>query len=185
MKTNFFIFFMVLLLSESSAGQTLIINFDDRTDYNEFEYCDENRSIDFTTSIETRNSDYIYSGRASKKISWNFQTGDFCGWGVIVIRNGNHLDISSAKYLSFWTLRNSDENFQIKIKDKDGVESFVNSYQFLSNESGWQEIRIPIRDFGTEVNLRSIENISLGFNSSLSQPGRNEIWIDEFYILPN
>lgn len=174
-----FAFFLPLFLF--AQEKIIVMNFDGDQLGEEFEFCQTDQ-INYKSSWETQCSDCIKSGVGSKKFKWNFNSGEYCGWGIGLkkVRTGYDLRSKNIKYLSFWLRRSNNENFQIKVKDTSNEEVTILSIRYINpSMTDWQLVRIPITDFGTEINLSSIDNINFGFNSTYSSEGENMVWIDE------
>jgi hypothetical protein len=108
-----------------------------------------------------------HSGPYALKLIYKFTGGGNGGWGVSW-RNtsAGSFDASGFNHLNLWVKgQTGRERFQVGLKDTRGKENKIESDSLVVSISNWARIAIPLNRF-RDVDLRSIENINVGFNSN-------------------
>lgn len=175
---NSILFVGLLFCATLSSAQPPIL----LTDFGNPGFCFGSPKAQFGCFLEMTSDSLINSRPASMRIEFNLNIGEYGGWGIAMNGQGTR----GARYLSFFVLRSSNNcHFEIKAKDLDKKEGVVYSWNYLDhNAQGWQEVRVPLQDFAKQgVNLFRLESFSLGTNYSLTGPGTNYIWVDDFYLV--
>lgn len=86
----------------------------------------------------------------NKCFETNTNAGTWAGWGVIYMPEGTSTDLSSyaGGYLKFWVKTQAD--LKVEIKDTANRTKHISAYGWDSTDT-WQEISIPINDFGANL----------------------------------
>lgn len=118
-----------------------------------------------------------HSGPHGLKLTYKFTGAGHGGWGVgWKTASAGSFNASEFTHLRLWVKGlNGSERFQLGLKDTRDNETKFESDSLVINISNWSEIVIPLNKF-TDVNLKSLENISFGFNSN---HGSGDICIDD------
>jgi hypothetical protein len=115
----------------------------------------------------------IHSEPVALKIVFETDPPNYCGWGIGQLPG---FDVSGFGQVSFY-LKGTiiGQKFEFKIKDID----FVEDTQVVTvSSTEWTKVSFALdkNNFPT-VNLKSLENINLGFNDGLRSA---EIYVDDF-----
>jgi len=172
---------LVFPVEDNKLAPIPIIDFDGTTPYDDFVYSGpDGVRVDYEVILNVKGLRYIKQEKTSRKLRWCLKFGEYFGWGVD-LRDGNvGFDTRGAKYLTFWVIgQKGDERFQIKMKDITGTERSLKSNFYRKDLKEWVFFKIPLKDFGSTIDLSRLENVNLGFNNRIS--GRSGcIYIDDF-----
>jgi len=94
----------------------------------------------------------------------------------------NELDISQAEEMRFWLKRATDDEprLYVVLEDAKGrVHSIkVTHYSSLEDERGWQEVKVPLNDFGP-VDMSNLKRFSLDIRSGKRPISQSSFFLDE------
>ncbi|MCS7151204.1 MAG: CIA30 family protein [Endomicrobia bacterium] len=109
------------------------------------------------------------------KLSYDIVKGGWGGWICL-------LDKLNAEGYEFLTFRvkgeQGGEKFELGLKDASGQETKLQIEKYATISTQWKQVKIPLSEF-KEVNLSSLENISIGFNE---YHGRGTVYIDDIQL---
>lgn len=130
------------------------------------------------TALVLPSPNCIHSGIYGMQISYDMKGNGNGGWGVHWDEApGKHFDASQYSALTFWVKGASGgETFQIGIRDTNKVEYKLESVAVVVVTQNWSRVSAPFTSF-VGVNVSSIANINLGFNSNHRS---GSICIDDF-----
>lgn len=164
-SSNWLISLAALILLAGQLTASIIGDFDS-INPSPFQYKDEKGS-----SLESAISDGGAERSNVLELNYTVATGGWAGWGIPL----NGLDVSSAKYVSFFVKgEKGGESFELGIKDKNGAEKKILSNSYLDVTNKWQNVKIPLTSF-YGVSLAKLESIY--FNFTNLQPA-GKIYID-------
>ena len=136
----------------------------------------------YTKSVATGR--HALEGDKSLRINWRLRRNQYFGW-ILDLSQGDSSgsSIIQAHAISFKIqLKNGDEEFVLKLKDKNGTHPEIGSSNFLEQATFTQDITIPLRRFGKKIDLTSVIEISLDFDPKSSTPKEGGVLIDDFRL---
>ena len=145
---------LVFLLITSAAGAAIVSDFDKTNPY-PFQFKDDKGSV--------FNAGPVDAGRERDKVTmikYNIVDGGYAGFGLPL----KNYDASKQEFMSFFIKGEiGGEQFEISMKDKNGLEKKIPTNAYFDVTMDWQKVKIPLSSF-VDVRTESIDNISFIFN---------------------